>query len=73
MTNGCAGKRKALALLFTVAFLIEMAPPAAAADGKKYFKEGMRFAENKQWDKAAERLALAVAETPSNTEYQLHL
>jgi general secretion pathway protein D len=53
--------------------LCGLAVPALAADGKKYFKEGIRFAESKQWDKAAERLALAVAEDPSNVEYQLYL
>jgi general secretion pathway protein D len=46
---------------------------AAATNGKKYFKEGIQYAEAKRWDKAAERLALAVAEEPSNIEYQLHL
>ena len=43
-----------------------------AADGKKHFKEGVRYEENRQWDKAAEKFALAVAEKPSNVEYQLH-
>ncbi|HXG68654.1 MAG TPA: secretin N-terminal domain-containing protein, partial [Blastocatellia bacterium] len=31
------------------------------------------YAENQQWDKAAEKFAIAVAEKPSNVEYQLHL
>ena len=44
-----------------------------AKDGKKHFKEGMKYEENRQWDKAAEQYALAVAEKPSNVEYQLHL
>jgi general secretion pathway protein D len=51
---------------------IGLAPVATYADHKKYFKEGTRFEENKQWDKAAEKFALAVAEKPSNIEYQLH-
>jgi general secretion pathway protein D len=46
---------------------------AAAANGKKHFKEGIHYAQARRWDKAAERLALAVAEEPSNIEYQLHL
>src|SRR6185436_7680502 len=46
---------------------------AFAADGKKHFKEGMKYEENRQWDKAAQEFALAVAEKPSNVEYQLHL
>lgn len=44
----------------------------AATNGKKYFKQGIQYAEAKRWDKAAERLALAVSEEPSNIEYQLH-
>src|ERR1044072_10856 len=57
----------ALVLLLTV--------PVArlARDGKKHFKQGMQFEENRQWDKAAEQFALALAEKPSNIEYQLHL
>lgn len=43
-----------------------------AGDGKKHFKAGIKYAANEQWDKAAERFALAVADEPSNTEYQLH-
>ncbi|HEX8090981.1 MAG TPA: secretin N-terminal domain-containing protein, partial [Blastocatellia bacterium] len=54
--------------------LILAAPVAGlASDGKKHFKEGMKYEENLQWDKAAEQFALAVAEKPSNVEYQLHL
>jgi general secretion pathway protein D len=56
-----------------VIFLLDATIPVIAADGKKYFREGVKLAENKQWDKAAERLALAVAEQPSNAEFQLHL
>jgi len=43
-----------------------------ASDGKKYFKAGIKYAANEQWDKAAEQFALAVADEPSSTEYQLH-
>jgi general secretion pathway protein D len=43
-----------------------------AGDGKKHFKEGIKQAANQQWVKAAEQFALAVADEPSNTEYQLH-
>ena len=54
--------------------LLLCAPVAAfAADGKKHFKEGLKYEENHQWDKAAEQFALAIAEKPSNVEYQLHL
>jgi general secretion pathway protein D len=54
--------------------LILIAPVASlAADGKKHFKQGLKYEENQQWDKAAEQFALAVAEKPSNVEFQLHL
>src|SRR5262249_30076456 len=58
-----------------LAVAITLAAPVAslAADGKKYFNEGMKFEANRQWDKAAEKFALAVASSPSNVEYQLHL
>lgn len=59
----------ALAVALTLA-----APIAAfAADGKKHFKEGIKYEENRQWDKAAQEFQLAVSEKPSNIEYQLHL
>jgi general secretion pathway protein D len=59
----------------TLALMLILAAPVAslANDGKKHFKEGMKYEENLQWDKAAEQFALAVAEKPSNVEYQLHL
>ncbi|HKP13829.1 MAG TPA: DUF2225 domain-containing protein [Blastocatellia bacterium] len=59
----------ALALVLTLAVPVT----TLAADGKKHFKQGMQFEENRQWDKAAEQFALALAEKPSNIEYQLHL
>ena len=59
----------ALAVALTLA-----APIAAfAADGKKHFKEGLKYEENRQWDKAAQEFALAYSEKPSNVEYTLHL
>lgn len=58
-----------------LAVVLAMVAPVGvlAKDGKKHFKEGMKYEENRQWDKAAEQFALAVAEKPSNVEYQLHL
>ncbi len=61
---------RAIALALVLAMI---APVGALADAKKQFKEGLKYEENKQWDKAAEKFALAVAEKPSNVEYQLHL
>ncbi|HSO73704.1 MAG TPA: hypothetical protein VLU47_02615, partial [Blastocatellia bacterium] len=53
--------------------LVLCAPVAGSADGKKHFREGLKYEENRQWDKAAQQFALAVSEKPSNVEYQLHL
>lgn len=63
--------QQALALALALAMAIPVV--AYAADGKKHFKEGLKFEENRQWDKAASEFALAVSEKPSNVEYQLHL
>jgi general secretion pathway protein D len=46
---------------------------ALAGDkGEKNFKQGMKYEEAEQWDKAAEEFALALAAKPKNTEYRLH-
>ena len=63
--------RQVIALTVT----LMMAAPLGvfASDGKKHFSNGLKFEENRQWDKAAQEFALAVSEKPSNVEYQLHL
>ena len=63
--------QRALALI--VALLLALPMVTLASDGKKNFKQGLQFEENRQWDKAAEQFALALADKPSNIEYQLHL
>ncbi len=62
----------ALGLSATLAVIL-LAPAAYAGNGKKYFKEGMKYEVVKQWDKAAELFAQALQEEPGNVEYQLHL
>ena len=37
--------------------MLGLSPISTYADHKKYFKEGLNFELNKQWDKAAERFA----------------
>lgn len=44
----------------------------AGDKGEKNFKQGLKYEEAQQWDKAAEEFALAVAAKPKNTEYRLH-
>jgi general secretion pathway protein D len=63
--------RRSLAVLLAVAMTLIL-PVSVAASGKKHFKEGMKYELNRQWDKAARSYALALAESPSNIEYQLH-
>src|SRR5262249_8852792 len=61
------------ALAAALVLLIAMPSVMFAADGKKHFKQGLKYEVNKQWDKAAQEFALANAEAPSNVEYILHL
>jgi general secretion pathway protein D len=57
-----------------LALVMVVLPVASYADdGKKYFKRGLQYEANKQWDKAAEQFALAAAAKPSSAEYALHL
>lgn len=61
------------AMALTVALMLAAPLGAFAADGKKHYNNGLKFEENRQWDKAAQEYALAVSEKPSNVEYTLHL
>src|ERR1700754_4464649 len=63
--------QQAMALALALTLMVPIA--ALASDGKKHFKQGVKFEDNRQWDKAAEQFALALAEKPSSIEYQLHL
>lgn len=66
--------RRAAALGLSTALLtVSMSPVVWAGNGKKYFKEGLKYEVVKQWDKAAELFAQALQEEPANVEYQLHL
>lgn len=68
--------RPAFARLFALLLLVCLLSPTAVlafGDGKKFFKEGMKHEIAKEWDKAAEAFAKAVADNPKNPEYQLHL
>ena len=70
-------KRSAHVSFFVTLLLIfSMLSPVAAAgfvDGKKHFKDGMKYEANETWDKAVEEFALAVTDDPKNPEYRLHL
>ena len=60
-----------VSLLLTFCILL-LPVTAFAKKGDKYFKDGMRYEANQQWEKAAQEFTLAVAADPSNLEYQLH-
>ncbi len=60
------------AIVLILVFMLAV-PVITFADHKKYFKEGLKYEINRQWDKAAEQFALAASEKPANVEYQLHL
>jgi general secretion pathway protein D len=69
-------KNPIFARVITFVFVVCLVAPTtglALGDGKKYFKEGMRFERSEEWDKAAELFAQAVTEDPKNPEYRLHL
>jgi general secretion pathway protein D len=66
--------RRVMALgLATVLVIVTLSPTVWAGNGRKYFKEGLKYEAVKQWDKAAEFFAQALQEDPRNIEYQLHL
>ncbi len=55
--------------------LILLLPGAALADGKngkKNFKEGLKYEQLQQWDMAAQKFALALSAEPNNPEYKVH-
>ncbi|HEY2867124.1 MAG TPA: hypothetical protein VGJ02_08530, partial [Pyrinomonadaceae bacterium] len=70
--------KKTLKLRFSVSLvlIIAMLSPVTAlaiGDGKKHFQAGMKQEAAEAWDKAVEEYALAVADSPKNPEYRLHL
>jgi general secretion pathway protein D len=60
-----------VSMLLTFCLLL-LPVTALAKKGDKHFREGMRYEEQQQWEKAAQEFTLAVAADPSNIEYQLH-
>ena len=62
--------------LISFALLLSLLSPAATlafGDGKKYFNQGMKHEDAQEWDRAVEQFALAVSDSPRNSEYRLHL
>jgi general secretion pathway protein D len=58
---------------FVVAVCLLAQPSAVLAKkGEKNYNRGMEYERAQQWEKAAAEFALAVAASPSDTEYLLH-
>jgi len=60
-----------VSLLLTSCLLI-LPVTAFAKKGEKYYREGLRYEQQQQWEKAAQEFTLALAADPSSVEYQLH-
>jgi len=63
---------RALISLVLAVCLLSLPITAFGKKGEKNFKQGIKYEEAQQWDKAAQEFTLAVAADPSNMEYQLH-
>jgi general secretion pathway protein D len=62
-------------LAFTLAICLSLPSTcfAGGKEGKKNFKEGVKYETAEQWDLAAQQYALAVAAEPDNAEYRLRM
>ena len=61
------------AAAFLLAAVLLASPIAVLAKkGEKNYKQGLEYEKAQQWEKAAQEFALALATSPSDTEYLLH-
>ena len=65
-------RTRTLTALLLSALLLAAPMSAMAKKGEKNFKRGITHERAQQWEQAAQEFALAVAASPSDTEYQLH-
>src|SRR5687767_15439441 len=63
---------RSFASLLVIFCLLAAPMTALAKKGEKNYKRGLQYEKAQQWEKAAQEFTLAVAEDPSNVEYQLH-
>jgi general secretion pathway protein D len=64
--------RRFLAAFLSLCLLLPGAALADGKNGKKNFKEGLKYEQLQQWDMAAQRFALALSAEPNNPEYKVH-
>jgi general secretion pathway protein D len=60
------------AALMMAALLLSAPVAVLAKKGEKNYKQGLQYEQAQQWEKAAQEFALALAISPSDTEYLLH-
>lgn len=58
--------------LAIVACMLALPMSAFAKKGRDAYNRGMDYEKSQQWEKAAHEFTLALAEDPSNVDYQLH-
>jgi general secretion pathway protein D len=61
-----------MAIFLSLCLLLPGAALADGKNGKKNFKEGMKYEQLQQWDMAAQKFALALSAEPNNPEYKVH-
>ena len=60
------------AALLMAAVLLASPIAVLAKKGEKNYRQGLDYEKAQQWEKAAQEFALALATSPSDTEYLLH-
>src|SRR5215470_653675 len=68
---GTSGRRF-LAVFLSLCLLLSGGALADGKNGKKNFREGLKYEELQQWDMAAQKFALALTAEPNNPEYKVH-
>src|SRR6185312_12552603 len=57
---------------FLIFCLLSLPAIAWAKKGEKNYRQGLRYEEAQQWEKACQEFTLALAANPADVEYQLH-
>ncbi len=63
---------RAVILALTVSLTLPGVAIGGGKNGKKNFRQGLKYEDSEQWDMAAQEFALAIAAEPTNPEYRLH-